>query len=199
MRRSSRLCRRVSISWMSSQPQPRIDRSSTVRILNGLSVNLTLVSKRSVDGEWDYSTGRNPPPSVPAGRLSSEILLRDSFGPAGSEGWFTYRIGNSGQIIGMHFACPMWLDNWARWFQPSNSQTITSATLFPLQFNLSGPLDVQFAVGLPGSRIRPRIARHLGFSLAGNQILDDGGTEDMIEEIVVTDIPVEEVDDEASH
>lgn len=61
-------------------PQPRIDRSSTVYILNGLQVNLTLVSKDDVWGVWDVSTGRAPPISVPAGQLSSEILLRDSWG-----------------------------------------------------------------------------------------------------------------------
>lgn len=145
----------LNFYWMSSSPQPRIDRSCTIYILNGTSANLTLVGKGATSGEWNYSTGRAPPASVPPGQLSSEILLRDSFGMsstsisgaktywmagfAGSEGWMTYRIGNSRETIGMRFACPFSSDNWANWF-PVGSDKITLASLFPLRFNLTGPL-----------------------------------------------------------
>ncbi|KAG1848003.1 hypothetical protein C8R48DRAFT_731105 [Suillus tomentosus] len=182
----------LNFYWMSSSPQPRIDRSCTVYILNGTSANLTLVGKGATSGEWDYSTGRTPPASVPPKTLSSEILLRDSFGFAGSEGWMTYRIGNSRETIGMRFACPFSDANWAKWF-PVDSDKITLASLLPLRINPAGPLFVQFPVGPPGSRIPPSIASPRGFS--GDQILDDGGSDDVIDEIVVTDIPVKEVDD----
>ncbi|KAF8594687.1 hypothetical protein BDV93DRAFT_549139 [Ceratobasidium sp. AG-I] len=128
------------------EAKPTQDCSSTIYVINKLSVPLTLNSQSSTHGDWspDYP----PVHVINSGDKSNKMVLKDKlFGP-GSEGSLGYLVGSTPTSVVMKFACPISADNWANISVVPDDPSILAPAP---PFDQSGPLIVTFSI-LPAKK-----------------------------------------------